>query len=319
MANPKNQAKDVSEKPVGSDKVESPTKVGTEAINSPEYPQLGKKEYASFGPLNIEMEQNGLLPKFSVNLDQQKMADMLPPGAQDALQSMQDGANEAGKLVSGQLREGQETAINTGESLARGGQDMINQAGEAINQAVHRDWGKEIRKGLSKLASTADFALSPKDPRLEKPQEKMPHPELEVTQNLKDRPMNSFNCHFMVKSHVEGSPPKEDIVDSRNEQVTPNYLNAHGYKEVSGNEAKPGDIILVEDKGKDGKDHYYNHSAIVSGVDGKGHVTETLQKLHPDAPVATLNAQEFKNVYASDKDRYKIHIFRNPAKEGHLE
>lgn len=292
MGNQKSQVNEVTEKPVGSDKTQSPTKVGSEAINSPEYSQLGKKEYASFGPLNIEMEQNGLLPKFAVNLDQQKMADMLPQGAQDAFKTMQD-------------------------ATVKGWDDAVG----AVDKAVHHDYGKDVQQRLSEMASELDASLG----KLmhgnggDKPQANMPHPELGVIQDLKDRPMNSFNCHYLVKTHIEGTPPNESTANARNEQVTPNYLNQHGYHEVKdAKDAKPGDIILVEDTGADGKGHYYNHTAIVSGTDGKGHVTETLQKLNPDAPVSSLNASQFKNVYAPN-NRYKIHIYRDHAQEGHLE
>lgn len=291
MGNQKSQVNEVTEKPVGSDKTQSPTKVGSEAINSPEYSQLGKKEYASFGPLNIEMEQNGLLPKFSVNLDQQKMADMLPPGTQDALKEMQDGTSRG-----------------------------WNEAVDAVTKAVQHDYGKDVMKRIAEMASEIDAGIGSliHGNAGEKPQPDMPHGELGVIQDLKDRPMNSFNCHYLVKSHIEGTPPNESKANARNEQVTPNYLKEHGYQEVDGKNAKPGDVVVVEDTGPDGKQHYYNHSAIVSGVDGKGHVTETLQKLNPDEPVATLNAGQFKDVYAPN-NRYKIHIYRNPAQEGHLE
>lgn len=313
--NQKSQEK-AAEKSVASDQTSAPSKVGTEAIHLPGYQELGKKEYASFGPLNIEMEQNGILPKFSVNLDQQKMADMIPPEAQDTLKNVAGGAAEAGNLISTKLREGQETAINAGESLNRG----FNEVVDSVGKILQHDYGKDVQKRLAELASELDAGLGAliHGNAGEKPQPNMPHPELGVIQDLKDRPMNSFNCHYLVKSHIEGTPPNESKANARNEQVTPNYLKEHGYQEVDGKQAKPGDIVVVEDTGPDGKGHYYNHAAIVSGVDGKGHVTETLQKLNPDAPVATLDANQFKGVYAPS-NRYKIHIYRNPSKEGHLE
>lgn len=292
MGNQNSKVKEVADKPVPSDVTPSPTKVGSEAVNSPEYSKLGKNEYASLGPLNIEMEQNGLLPKLSVNLDQQKIADMLPPGTQNAFKGMQD-------------------------ATSRGWDEAV----DAVSKAVQHDYGKDVQQRLAEMASELDAALG----KLmhgnagDKPQLNMPHSELEVIQDLKDRPMNSFNCHYLVKTHIEGAPPNENTAKARNEQVTPNYLQDHGYQEVKdGKNAKPGDIIVVEDTGADGKGHYYNHAAIVSGTDGKGHVTETLQKLNPDAPVANLSAAQFKNVYAPNS-RYKIHIYRNPAKEGQLE
>jgi hypothetical protein len=290
MGSNKSQGKEVSEKPVGTDHSAAPSKVGSEAVNSPEYANLAAKEYASFGPLNIEMEKNGTLPKFSLNLDQQTKEN---------------------------LQQVQEAAMKTGEGISRGFQDMV----KAADQAIHHDYGKDIQQRLAELASELDANIG----KLihgnagDKPQPNMPHGELEVIQDLKDRPMNSFNCHYLVKTHIEGAPPNESTAKARNEQVTPNYLQEHGYNEVKdGKDAKPGDIIVVEDTGADRKGHYYNHAAIVSGTDGKGHVTETLQKLNPDAPVSTLNAAQFKGVYAPD-GRYKIHIYRNPAKEGHLE
>ncbi len=267
------QTKEVSEKPVASDHAASPSKVGSEAINSPEYAKLGPKEYASLAKQNAEMEEKGTLPKLPLNLDVSNMT--------------------------------------------RGLQEM----GDAVGQIANHDYGKDLQQRLAELASELDAGLG----KLihgnagDKAQPNFPNESLGVIQDLKDRPMNSYNCHFLVKSHIEGAPPEESTAKARNEQVTPNYLNQHGYEEVKdGKNAKPGDIILVEDTGADGKGHYYNHSAIVSATDGKGHVTQTLQKLHPDAPVATLNPTNFKNTYAPDS-RYKIHIYRNPAKEGHLE
>ena len=299
MANPKGQAKEIAEKPVGSDKTQAPSKVGTEAVNSAEYANLGKNEYSLLPGLNVQMEQKGWLPSLSVSMDTQKMVDAAGQGIQDA-----------GKAVEGQLNQ-----------LQGGVDSFLHGVQEQVSQQVGES-GKQLRRGVAEIGSMLDDLAAPlfhQGSDGNKPQADMPHSELKVIQDLKDKSMNSFNCHYLAKTFIEGGPPNESRAAARNEQVTPKYLNEHGYQEVTKGEAKPGDIILVEDTGSPSK--YYNHVAIASKV-VDGQISETLQKAHPDGPVLTLNGPQFAGQYMTDEkdhNRFKMHVYRNPAKEGRLE
>jgi len=140
---------------------------------------------------------------------------------------------------------------------------------------------------------------------------------LKVTQMLADRSMDSYNCHFLVKAHIEGKIPEESGISARQEQVTPQYLKSHGYEEIPPKDIKPGDVILVEDNTQPGAT-YYSHSALVSKVEN-GRISETFQKANPDGPVEDLSGKQFKATFLPEGQNLKYHIYRNPQAEGRLE
>jgi hypothetical protein len=123
---------------------------------------------------------------------------------------------------------------------------------------------------------------------------------LAVDRILSDKPVESYNCHYYTKTHIEGAEPAEQMRDDTGQEMLSDlYLQQHDYVKAEGLKARAGDIVtaLRPPQAFDERT-YLSHSGVVVDVAPDGTILAVRQKFSPSEPVVDLTLDEFVTAYS---------------------
>lgn len=130
---------------------------------------------------------------------------------------------------------------------------------------------------------------------------------------LKDKPIDSYNCKYYVKTYLDGKPPAGDR--GRHEELTSQDLTSRGYERTDGKGFfKPGDIILVLPNTGVGTFSPVVHAAVVTEAQPGGKGVMLTQKPDGEHPVTRTDLAAFCRAYGISSNQCHIEIYRNAKK-----